>query len=111
EAYLNGRFEDSEIVIGLVSAVGTETTRVVTPLKDRLTHFRCEAIEIKVSSLLKNGETNSSEYERIKSLMDAGDALRRNKELNSILAYGAAKLIADIRDETKPKRAYIINSL
>ena len=38
-AYLNGRFKNSEIIIGLVSAVGTETTRVITPLKDRLTHF------------------------------------------------------------------------
>jgi deoxycytidylate deaminase len=110
-AYLNDRFEKSEIIIGLVSAVGTETTRVVTPLKDRLTHFGYEAIEIKVSSLLANGGTTPSEYERIKSLMNAGDARRKDSELNSILAYGAAKLISDSRDETKPKRAYIINSL
>lgn len=110
-AYLNDRFENSEIIIGLVSAVGTETTRVVTPLKDRLTHFGYEAIEIKVSSLLANGGTASSEYERIKSLMNSGDARRKDTGLNSILAYGAAKLISDSRDESKPKRAYIINSL
>jgi len=110
-AYLNDRFENSEIIIGLVSAVGTETTRVVTPLKDRLTHFGYEAIEIKVSSLLANGGAVSSEYERIKSLMNAGDARRKDTGLNSILAYGAAKLISDSRDESKPKRAYIINSL
>lgn len=110
-AYLNDRFENSEIIIGLVSAVGTETTRVVTPLKDRLTHFGYEAIEIKVSSLLANGGAVSSEYERIKSLMNAGDGRRKDTGLNSILAYGAAKLISDSRDESKPKRAYIINSL
>lgn len=110
-AYLNDRFENSEIIIGLVSAVGTETTRVVTPLKDRLTHFGYEAIEIKVSSLLANGGAASSEYERIKSLMNAGDTRRKDTGLNSILAYGAAKLISDSRDESKPKRAYIINSL
>lgn len=110
-AYLNGRFESSEIVIGLVSAVGTETTRVVTPLTDRLRHFGYEAKEIKVSSLLVTGETPSSEYERIKSLMCAGDKRREDTGLNSILAYGAASLIADSRDDRKPKRAYIINSL
>ena len=43
--------------------------------------------------------------------MNAGDKLRKDTDLNSILAYGAAKLIADDRDETQPKRAYIINSL
>ncbi|EIC23646.1 anti-phage dCTP deaminase [Thiorhodovibrio frisius] len=110
-AYLIGAFENSEIVIGLVSAVGTETTRVVTPLKDRLSHFGYAAIEIKVSSLLKTNGTTSNEYERIKSLMEAGDKRRKDTKLNSILAYAAAKLISDNRDETKPKRAYIINSL
>ncbi len=110
-AYLNGRFENSEIIIGLVSAVGTETTRVVTPLKDRLTHFKYNAIEIKVSSLLGSEGAPLSEYERIKSLMDAGDVRRKDTGHNSILAYGAAKLISDSRDESKPKRAYIINSL
>jgi deoxycytidylate deaminase len=43
--------------------------------------------------------------------MEAGDRYRKDTGLNSILAYGAAKLIADSRDEKKPKRAYIINSL
>jgi deoxycytidylate deaminase len=111
ESYLNGSFESSEIVIGLVSAVGTETTRVVTPLKDRLIHFGYDAIEIKVSSLLAKDKTIAGEYERIKTLMEAGDRYRKDTGLNSILAYGAAKLIADSRDEKKPKRAYIINSL
>lgn len=110
-SYLNGSFESSEIVIGLVSAVGTETTRVVTPLKDRLTHFGYDAIEIKVSSLLANDKTIAGEYERIKTLMEAGDRYRKDTGLNSILAYGAAKLTAESRDEKKPKRAYIINSL
>jgi deoxycytidylate deaminase len=110
-SYLNGNFESSEIVIGIVSAVGTETTRVVTPLKDRLTHFGYEAKEIKVSSLLANDKTTIGEYERIKTLMESGDSYRKGTGLNSILAYGAAKLISESRDENKPKRAYIINSL
>jgi len=108
--YLNGEFENSEIIIGIVSAVGTETPRVITPLTDRLKHFGYVASEIKVSSLLKNGDSQT-EYERIKSLMEAGDNCRKTSNNNAILAYGAAKLINEKRDESNAKRAFIVNSL
>lgn len=110
-AYLNGRFQHSEIIIGIVSAVGTETPRVITPLKDRLKHFGYDAQEIKVSALLAGTTEVSTEYDRIKSLMEAEDRQRKDTKKNSILAYGAAKLISSSRDKAKPKRAYIINSL
>lgn len=110
EKYLDGRFDESELVIGIVTAVGTETARVVTPLTDRLRHFGYEVEVIRVSTLLP--DTGSvSEYERIRNLMRAGDALRKSTKNNAILAYGAAKLIREQRDEKKPKRAYIVNSL
>lgn len=108
--YLDGNFENSEIVIGIVSAVGTEVTRVITPLKDRLTRFGYQVEEIKVSSLLSSSST-TDEYERIKGLMNKGDELRRSSENNAILAYGAAKLIRDKRSENSTKKAYIVNSL
>jgi hypothetical protein len=108
--YLNDEFEDSEIIIGIVSAVGTETPRVITPLTDRLKHFGYVAEEIKVSSLLRNGDSQS-EYERIKSLMEAGDNCRKTSNNNAILSYGAAKLINEKRNESKAKRAFIVNSL
>ena len=108
--YLNGEFENSEIIIGIVSAVGTETLRVITPLTDRLKHFGYVASEIKVSSLLKNGDSQT-EYKRIKSLMEAGDNCRKTSNNNAILAYGAAKLINEKRDESNVKRAFIVNSL
>ena len=108
--YLNGNFNDSEIIIGIVSAVGTETSRVITPLKDRLNQFGYASEEIKVSSLL-TGKSDGGEYQRIKSLMNEGDKLRENTKNNAILAYGAAKLIKQKRDSCGGKKAFIINSL
>jgi deoxycytidylate deaminase len=108
--YLNGGFDNSEIVIGIVSAVGTEVTRVITPLKDRFARFGYHVEEIKVSSLLSVA-TVSNEYERIKGLMKSGDDLRGTTQNNAILAYGSAKLICEKRDSDKPKRAYVVNSL
>ncbi len=108
--YLKGEFENSEIIIGIVSAVGTETPRVITPLIDRLKHFGYETIEIKVSSLLEAGSA-TTEYDRIKGLMEAGDSLRKSTKNNAILAYGTATLINEKRNEKNGKRAFIVNSL
>ena len=108
--YLDGKFDNSELIIGIVSAVGTETAHVTTPLKNRLEQFGYNVTEIRVSSLLK-GEKQNNEYERIKSLMNSGDALRQRTNNNSILAYGVAKLIKNERDQRIDKRSYIINSL
>jgi len=110
ERYLHGEFNDSEVVIGIVSAVGTETARVITPLIDRLLGFGYTAVEIKVSSLL-SGSDSSSEYERISNLIFAGDTMRQKTQNNGILAYGASKLIAAKRKASTGKVAYIVNSL
>lgn len=107
--FLNDKFDQSELVIGIVSAVGTESSRVITPLKDRLNRFGYTTEEIKVSSLLRSLQSND-EYERIKGLMTAGDILREETKCNAILAYGSAGLIKSRRGDN-PKRAYIINSL
>jgi len=110
--YLKDDFSDSELIIGIVSAVGTESMRVITPLKDRLQRFGYKVIEIKVSSILKAGAT-SNEYERIRHLMKQGDLLRKERRNNAILAYGVAKLVKEERSkhESDVKKAYIINSL
>ncbi len=110
DQYLMGSFNSSEIIIGIVSAVGTETTRVITPLKDRLKRFGYSTEEIKVSSLL-GGSSSTTEYQRIKDLMSAGDQLREKSKDNAILSYGAAKLIKESRSDSKEKRAFIVNSL
>lgn len=112
-AYLLGGTSESEIVIGIVSAVGTESKRVIDPLIDRLRNFGYLAEQIRVSSILPQLAGKPSESERIRHSMEAGDALRSKSKNNAILAAGAAKLVADRRAATSDnlKRAYIINSL
>ncbi|MDL1979366.1 MAG: hypothetical protein LWX52_14955 [Deltaproteobacteria bacterium] len=58
--FLEGRFDTSEIIIGIVSAVGTESSRVITPLTDRLRQFSYMTTEIRVSSLLKSSGASTS---------------------------------------------------
>ncbi|MCH9711751.1 MAG: cytidine deaminase [Proteobacteria bacterium] len=107
--YLDVELEDSEIIIGIVSAVGTEVMHIIAPLKNRLSLFGYEVEEIKVSSLL-SGDEETNEYDRIKSLMEKGDELRKTTKNNAILAYGSAKLIKKSRG-AGGKKAYIVNSL
>jgi hypothetical protein len=110
--YLAGKFSNSEVVIGIVSAVGTDTGRVVTPLASRLERYGYKVQKIKVSELLgKTPSPKPPEFDRIRSLMGAGDKLREASKRNSILAAGAAAQIKGLRDTTHPKAAYIINSL
>lgn len=111
DQFLNNQFDNSEIIIGLVSAVGTEISRVVTPLRDRLTGFGYNVVEVKVSSLLPNYTGSSDEYLRIKHYMSKGDDVRKVSDNNGILAYGAVKIINEKRPQVSQKTAYIVNSL
>ena len=120
----DGGINDSELIIGLVSAVGTETSLIVNKLKSRLISFDYSLKEIKVSELIKCHEDfgDKDEHKRIKTYMELGNAYRRNSANNAILAAGAIKTIkqkrrevnqtrnADTLDKNK-KIAYIINSL
>lgn len=109
--YLASGVNEGELVIGVISAVGTESKLVINPLMERLKAFGYSIEEIRVSSILPNF-TSSSEYERIKHYMKSGDSLRETSKNNAILAAGVAKQIAVIRkSEEISKRAYIVNSL
>jgi deoxycytidylate deaminase len=111
--YLLDNLNHSELIIGIVSSVGTETSRVVTALTNRLSGFGYLTEEIKVSSLIHNGgdPAYANEYDRIKDLMHRGDLLREKSQDNGILAYGAAKKIKEARGGNQSKLAYVINSL
>lgn len=108
--YLTTGINEGELVIGIVSAVGTEYKRVIEPLADRLKGFGYSVQEIRVSACLPSF-SGTDEYERIKHYMQAGDALREHSENNAILASGVAKNISSSRDDSSPKRAFIVNSL
>ncbi len=49
EEHLNGSYSDSEIVIGLVGAVGTELTAIKQIITDRLATFHYSSEEIRIS--------------------------------------------------------------
>ena len=118
-----GRFHNSELVIGLVGAVGSELFKVAQILEERLKRADYETIHIKISKdiiplLIDISEIQeANESNRISNLMDAGNKARKNADDNSILALGAASKISSLRynDDGQPKprqkTAYIINSL
>lgn len=109
--YLTSGVNEGELVIGVISAVGTESKLVIDALKDRLTPFGYAIEEIRVSSILPTF-TGSSEYDRIKHYMEEGDSLRETSKNNAILAAGVAKEIASKRGEAKnSKKAYMVISL
>lgn len=111
QRYLTSGINEGELVIGIVSAVGTESKRVIETLTDRLKLFGYDAQEIRVSSILPRPENDVSEYERIKHFMMEGDRLRENSKNDAILAAGVAKKIAENRNGSLVKKAYIVNSL
>lgn len=108
--YLTKGINESELIIGIVSSVGTEYKRVTEPLTDKLQGFGYTVKEIRVSSILPkyNGK---NEYERIKHYMHAGDSLREKSGNNAILSTGVAKEISNSRTTGTLKTAYIVNSL
>jgi cytidine deaminase len=109
--YLQGNFKDTELVIGVVNAVGTEYKRVLDPLTDRLKGFGYAVEEIRLSSLLPAPNGSPDEYDRIKHYMNQGDELRQSTGNNAILAAGTAYKIKESRTGEPGKTAYIVNSL
>lgn len=111
--YLNSNFKDTELVFGIVNAVGTEYKRVLDPLKDRLRGFGYTVEEIRVSGLLHEPtiQADSGEYYRIKHYMNQGDEFRKQTGNNAILVAGVAHKIKELRNGNLNKTAYIINSL
>lgn len=108
------KINDSELIIGIVSSVGTPSDRIITPLKDRLKGFGYSVEEIRVSQFLPSmeGQALSGEYDRIAHFMKHGDLFRKESKNNSILAIASSVRIKELRAEkTTKKNAYIINSL
>lgn len=117
-------FSNSEIVIGLVGAVGTDLGKVIKILSNKLKIFGYDVELVSISSDIipkysgNDATENPKEYERISSAMDAGNEARRKSDDNSILALGSAAWICSRRerdDKNNPKharrKAYIIKSL
>lgn len=106
-----GKIHNSELIIGIVSAVGSESKIIIESLKSRLEIFGYYTEIVKLSSILPEFN-KQGEYHRIRHYMKQGDKLREESKNNAILAAGAIRLITQYREESdKEKRAYIIDSL
>jgi deoxycytidylate deaminase len=121
---LGQTFADTELVFGLVGAVGTELKKVVDILEERLKVAKYDVKEVRISQAIipqlvpKRKTKPKNEYERISNGMDDGDTARETSGDNSVLALGAASWISSLRKKDAAKRpqpaprtAYIINSL
>jgi deoxycytidylate deaminase len=117
-------FADSELVFGLVAAVGTDLEQVRIVLEDRLKVLGYTVTQIRITkdvipvAVAHLPVSWGGEFERLTGMMDAGDEARLKSTDNSILALGAAALINAQRPKDQegqpqhqPKRAYIISSL
>lgn len=124
--FLGHKFSDSEIIIGLVGAVGTRLQEVTKILEKRLIVSGYSVYNVSISTDIipkcvagKDLKYNN-EYERISLLMDAGNEARKKSKDDSILALGAASWIATMREkvneedgveEQERRKAFIVSSL
>lgn len=120
---------DSELIIGLVGAVGTENSLVIDLLKERLGRAGYRVQVVKVSSdviplLCVIPEYKGDNFVRISSLMNCGNKARATATKtnpdgdDSVLALGVAARIFALRkkdqkgrSEPLPKTAFIVDSL
>jgi|WetSurMetagenome_2_1015567.scaffolds.fasta_scaffold29076_3 deoxycytidylate deaminase len=122
--YTDNSYSNSELVIGLVGAAGTETDKVINILRERLKAYKYEVELISISKDIItefNGDTvyeGLDEYERIKKFMDSGNLARQKSGDYAILALGAAakiyskrRIVNEHQTEPLPRKAFIIKSL
>ena len=114
---------DSELVLGIIATVGTDTKGVIKDITDQLAFFKYKVEEIVVSKqIISQFESDpplfTSEYDRISHYMDLGNEIRATSDDMSILVRGVARQIyltriPDENEKPQPKKrcAYIVNSL
>jgi deoxycytidylate deaminase len=121
--HLSGNYSDSEVIIGLVGAVGTELSAIKEIIKGRLEMFHYTTEEIRISqdiiSLFEDVSEDLNHFDRSNELMTAGNRIRKESKDNSILALAAAAQINLSREqqsqsgdlEPLKRHAFIVSSL
>ncbi len=114
-------YSTSELVFGLVYAVGTDYRSGVDCLSEQIRRFGYQPVEIRMSDYLAAMSTSgwNTEQERLTVLMDIGDMVREQSGRGDIVALSAiAKIAADRRRKVRRKTpepmgkvAYILYSL
>ena len=122
QSILSGKIPGSELVIGLVGAVGANLSNIVEDLTACLDKYDYTSQEIHVSDLIENFTTipsfnKSSYFARTNAFMTAGDNARKDSNNNAILSLAIVDQIHAYRVEQKDKgqsisrHAFIVNSL
>ena len=111
----------SEVVLGLITTVGTDTDEVIKYMKEQLNKFSYTTEVINVSSQIlarfdKNPPQLSSEYKRVKYYMDLGNRVRSESQDAKIVMTGVDAHILSMRDSLEDpsprgRVAYIIKSI
>ena len=112
--------KDSELILGLITTVGTNVDEVIKDIREHLVFFNYKVEVISVSEQIisqfdNNGtERWPSEFDRISHFMDLGNRIRSITGDNSILMKGVAREIFLKRDkddngyaQPRPRVAYI----
>ena len=116
--------KDSELILGLITTVGTNVDDVIKDICEHLQFFKYQVEIISVSkqiiSQFDSDKTTEwdSELNRITHFMDLGNKIRSKTNDNSILMKGVAREIFLKRPkddkgypQPRPRVAYIIKSL
>lgn len=117
------KLRQSELVIGLVGAIGTDYDHVASILTNQLKRFNYVSHEIKISKDIiptifevEGSSITTDVYKRKNLLMDFGNRARKESQDNSILALGVSDYIRNFRienSESEPldNNAFIVNSI
>lgn len=115
------KYADSELIIGIVAAVGIDRQKVIAELESRLKVFNYKGSDIKISKdiipQLVKIPNHHDEFKRIDFLMDAGNNARKNTNDNRILALGTIAQISANREiedghlKASRRSAIIVDSL
>lgn len=116
--------QDTEIVIGIVGAVGTNLTAISIAIEKELKVLEYRPKTITLSEALKSlehfnhlNEIDGDEFDRISQSMDAGDEFREKTESGAAMSLLGIAAIREFRkdqgeyDVPLERQAYILRSL
>lgn len=115
--------KDSELILGLITTVGTDIDPVIKDITEQLKLFNysVEIVSVSkdiISQFEESTPTFESEFERVSHYMNLGNELRNQSDDASILMKGVSRFLyqkrqKDAKDNVIPRKrtAYIIKSL
>lgn len=114
--FRQGSKEPSEVVIGLVGAIGCNRAHVCDTIKQLVKHYAYRYEKIQMSDLIgahaKVPDSMGDDYLRVKNLISAGNELRLRTKDNSLLSKLAAAQIAKKRKASAKRRTvFVVDSL